>query len=448
MPTELEPRATKTASWKWTVCGLLFLATMLNYMDRQTLSQTIPDIKKELHLTSEHYGNLEFGFGMAFALGAILVGLVVDKVSVRVVYPAVLVGWSLCGIATAWAVPIGEGILAVTGWQGETTEDTAAMAAYYGFMCCRVLLGLFEAGQWPCAMVITQRILTREERTFGNSLLQSGASIGAILTPLVVQSMASTEPGSWRLPFIVIGAIGMLWLLPWFSLIGRRDLERTATVPVETPRQVETNSSSDTSESDSDMMRKILVAISVVVTINLSWHFYRAWMVTFLREARGYSQAEVNYFTPIYFIISDIGCLAVGAMVKLLADAGWDVHRARVACFAVCAGLTLLSLPTATVEPGWPLLVLLTAIGFGALGQFPLYYSLSQELSSKNQGKVTGFLSATTWIVTSLMHAQLGKYIKETDSFDRGFYLAGLAPLVALAMMAFVWPPVRRRASS
>src|SRR5690606_28142030 len=87
------------------------------------------------------------------------------------------------------------------------------------------LLGFFEAGQWPCALVTTQRILSQRERTFGNSLLQSGASVGAILTPIIVQSLVTSEPGSWRAPFLIIGSIGMLWIIPWMLLVRRRDLE-------------------------------------------------------------------------------------------------------------------------------------------------------------------------------------------------------------------------------
>src|SRR5262245_46713737 len=118
----------RSNAWRWWVCGLLLLATMLNYMDRQTLSQSATDISIELGLSNEDYGKLEQGFGLAFATGGLLVGFVADRVSLRWLYPAVLLAWSAAGLATGWARNYGE------------------------IMACRVALGFFEAGQWPCAL--------------------------------------------------------------------------------------------------------------------------------------------------------------------------------------------------------------------------------------------------------------------------------------------------------
>ena len=161
---------TRSPNWKWYVCGVLLLATMLNYMDRQTLANTITDISKELGLNNKQYGQLEFGFGMAFATGGILVGFLVDKISVRLMYPLVLIGWSSAGIATAYAQQIGELLL-------QAGIGDSAAPGYTGLLVCRIALGLFEAGQWPCALVTSQRLLSAEDRPLGNSLLQSGAAL-------------------------------------------------------------------------------------------------------------------------------------------------------------------------------------------------------------------------------------------------------------------------------
>src|SRR5205814_7554470 len=89
-------------SWRWWVCGMLLLATMLNYMDRQALSQSATDIGRELGLSNEDYGRLEQGFGLAFAVGGITLGIVADRVSLRWLYPSVLLAWSAAGFATRW----------------------------------------------------------------------------------------------------------------------------------------------------------------------------------------------------------------------------------------------------------------------------------------------------------------------------------------------------------
>src|SRR3954465_7452021 len=97
----------RTTAWRWWVCVLL-LATMLNYMDRQTLSQSATDISKELGLTNEDYGKLERGFGLAFAAGGLVLGVGAARVSLRWLYPAVLLAWSVAGLATGWARDFGE----------------------------------------------------------------------------------------------------------------------------------------------------------------------------------------------------------------------------------------------------------------------------------------------------------------------------------------------------
>ena len=89
---------------------------------------------------------------------------------------------------------------------------------------CRILLGFFEAGQWPWRLVTAQRLLSRRDRPLGNSILQSGASFGAIATPFVVISLTTTAPDSWRLPFRVIGAAGAVWVIAWLAIVRARDL--------------------------------------------------------------------------------------------------------------------------------------------------------------------------------------------------------------------------------
>jgi MFS transporter, ACS family, hexuronate transporter len=420
--------APRSATWKWSVCGVLLLATMINYMDRQTLSQMAARISSELGLNNAHYANLEMGFGLAFAVGGIVSGLLVDKISVRWMYPLVVLGWSMAGFATAYSAQIGAWLIQIARALFGTvptitgvTDD--ASQTYFGFLACRIALGFFEAGQWPCALVTTQRLLSRSERTFGNSVLQSGASIGAILTPLIVRFLTTPEHGSWRQPFIVIGAVGVAWVVPWFVLVNPTEDEAAA--PDRLPRPV--------------LIRRLAALALIVISINMTWHFFRAWMPKFLTESHGYNDATVQWFSSLYYIVTDVGCITVGIATRWLTGRGWQVHSARVLTFFTCAGITCLSLAVAIVPTGPLLLILLLFIGFGALGLFPNYYSFAQEISFRNQGKVTGFLSATTWVVTAGMHKLVGNWIDATQSYSRALTLAGLAPLIGCAALIFLW---------
>lgn len=398
---------------------------MLNYMDRMTLAVTITDISRELRLDDSQYGTLEFGFGLAFALGGLATGMIVDRVNVRWLYPAVFAGWSLAGLAAAYAVPIGELLTPVS------LRDTLS-PGYVGLLACRVSLGFFEAGHWPCALVTSQRLLLPQDRPLGNSLLQSGAAIGAILTPLIVQAMVSDVPGSWRGPFQVIGILGMLWIVPWMAVVREEDVRRP-------PPEGADAAAKRGKGRFATVWRRFACLLITVVMINLCFQFFRAWLPKFLREFHDYDRSSVNYFTSAYFIATDVGCLAVGLAVKRLTMAGWPLHRARMTTFTCCACLTALSTVAAVLPRGPLLLCTLLVIGFGALGLFPNYYSLTQELSTRHQGKVTGTLGFTTWVCTAVMQKLVGHRIEETGSYAEGIFVVGLLPLVACAALLLFW---------
>jgi MFS transporter, ACS family, hexuronate transporter len=425
-------------SWKWCVCGLLLLATMLNYMDRQTLAQVAKTICTEYDLTNRQYGNLEMGFGLAFATGALFFGFLVDRVSARWLYPLVLIGWSIAGIATAYAVDIGKWMLT---WIHSSDAASAALdvahwesrAAYLGFLGCRTVLGFFEAGHWPCALVTTQTILNRQDRSFGNSILQSGAAIGAIITPWIVLAFLSeTIPGSWRWPFVTIGCLGAFWVIPWLTMVRGRDLVRTGE-----PRPSAVALPADTPPGS--IWRPFLALVVGVLMINITWQYFRAWLPKFLQEEHGYSLAEVGVFTSAYYFAADLGCITVGVVVKWLAGVGWRVHTARLTTFAICAALTTLSVLVAVLPRGPLLLALLLIIGAGALGLFPNYYSFTQELSKTHQGKITGILGAIAWVGSAILQPLAGESIDETKSYATGIIVAGLAPLLAAAAVWLLW---------
>ena len=433
----------KSASWKWQVCALLLLATTINYMDRQTLALLAKEISKQFDLSKEQYGNVEMAFGLAFALGGLFAGVAADRFSVRWLFPLVLIGWSLAGIATAYVEPIGRTVLEFArDWFGSDLNwlggGKSVEPGYLGLIICRTALGFFESGQWPCALVVSQRILSRGERTLGNSLLQSGAAMGAIITPFVVKALVTFDGGgSWRWPFLIIGLVGMLWIVPWWSLIGPRDLDLRQSAESDDLRSGPEAAATSTSWVVN--LRRMLVLAVLVVSINITWHFFRAWMPLFLGDFHRYGDSTVLYFTPVYFAVADVGCLSIGYIVHRLIAGGMRIHTARVLMFWICAGLTALSTIVANLPSGPLLLVLLLVIGFGSLGLFPMYYAFTQEISARHQGKISGILGATTWTVTALMQKFVGRSIDETHSYATGLFLVGLAPLVGAICLTLFW---------
>jgi len=410
------PRPRPT-SWKWWICGLLLLASAINYMDRQTLANAAVRITEQFHLSQEQYGNLELGFGWAFAAGSVLFGIAVDRLPVRWLYPVALTLWSAVGFATGLVDSYGE------------------------LLVCRTLLGLFEGGHWPCALKATQRLLATPDRPMGNSVLQSGASIGAIVTPLAMNAMMTAQLDSWRMPFQVIGAAGLAWVIAWFAMVRADDLAPA-------PAPAEAAPSQPASRADLWgilFSRRMLVLCFVVACINTCWQILRAWLPKFLQQGRGYAESDALYFNSLYYVATDVGCLGAGALTLWLARRGLSVHGARSAVFLGCAALSGLAVVAAWLPKGWPLLATLLLVGAGVLGVFPIYYALTQELSAHHQGKVTAVTSVAAWIFSSPAQSLFGRLIDRTRSFDVGFAVAGCLPLAAFLALWLFWDSPRGR---
>jgi MFS transporter, ACS family, hexuronate transporter len=343
----------------------------------------------------------------------------------------VLAGWSTVGFATGW------------------------VSSYRELLICRVLLGFFEAGQWPCALITSQRLLSRRDRPLGNSILQSGASLGAIATPFVVIALTTSAPESWRLPFRVIGAIGAVWVVAWLATVRSRDLDLEVEANSDVGSKDEAGSSTDKAADASGIdasterrifVRRFLALAIVVIVINLCWQYFRAWMPKMLREQYQYSRLDVQYFSIAYYIAADVGCLAVGFLIKWLAGLGYSVQRARMATFLVCVLLTALSTLAAALPASTLLLATLLLIAFGSLGQFPVYYALTQELSARRMGNITGLFSFIFWSSYALVSGPVGTWIDRTGSYSQVMFVAGLLPFAGLLALMALWNATKRRA--
>ena len=407
----------RTQVWIWWVSGLLLLATMLNYMDRQTLSNLQVRIKTELELTNELYGNMEWGFGWSFAAGSLFFGYLSDRISVRFLYPAVLLAWSFIGVLTGFC------------------------NGYESMLGCRILLGFFEAGHWPCALRTTKIVLESKSRTMGNSILQSGGALGAILTPPVILLIVggSEVAGAWRSPFIVIGTLGVIWAIVWLMTFRGNELPVPAADSM-TPANEMMADKGPGFLIECLTNRRFWTLVPVVICINLTWQLIRAWLPAFLQEGRGATERTALIFNSAYYIAADIGCIAAGAASLWLARRGHEIHRTRIIVFGTCAVLTTLTFVAARLQLGFGLYIVLLVVAAGSLGLFPVYYSLAQETSERHMGKTTGLLGALAWLVSSPIQKVFGRVVDETHSFDTGVAWAGLTPIIGLIFLMTLWP--------
>jgi ACS family hexuronate transporter-like MFS transporter len=349
-------------------------------------------------------------FGYAFAAGSLVFGYLADRVSLRWLYAVVLALWSVAGFVTGFV------------------KD------YEQLLLCRTLLGFFEAGHWPCAIRTTRMLLDPRERSMGNGLLQSGASLGAIVTPLIMQVLMTSELGTWRVPFLVVGGVGLPWIIPWFVLVRGNDLR---------PRPPEAGAASPAGPSFASVIfsRRMLVVFFVIACINTTWQILRAWMPKFLQEGRGYSEGHALTFNSVWFIATDVGCLAAGALAVWLARRHLSVHGARVLVFAGCALLCAACVLVPWLGKGWLLLAVLSLAGAGALGVFPLYHAFTQDISPDHQGKITGVAGVAAWLVPAQIQKLFGVLADRTGSFDLGLAIAGFLPLLAVVPLWLFWQP-------
>ena len=195
---------------RWLILGLLFLSTVINYVDRQALSVLLPTLRGSLGLSSADYGMITTVFLLAYTLTQVPIGMWIDKVGTRIGFCVAIVGWSLAAMFHAFVV----GPISLAVAQG--------------------LLGMTEAGNWPAGTKAVASWFPQKRRAFAMGIFDGGSAIGAVAAPPLVAFLALSF--GWRATFIVVGLLGLLWLIgwlviyhaphqhPWLSAAGREQL--------------------------------------------------------------------------------------------------------------------------------------------------------------------------------------------------------------------------------
>src|SRR5438445_6045850 len=186
-------------SKKWQLCIVLFLATTLNYLDRQTMSILAPALQKELHLGNEDLGWLFAVFYYAYMFSQMLVGPILDRSNLR---------W-----AFAWAVFLWSVVSVLTGLAN----------GFVALLIFRLSLGVVESANWPAGMRVVARLLEPRERALGNGIFTSGTSVGALIAPGLILGIASAW--GWRWAFVLVGSVGVAWMAVWLLATRGKELE-------------------------------------------------------------------------------------------------------------------------------------------------------------------------------------------------------------------------------
>ena len=354
----------------WAVAGLLFLATVLNYMDRQTLSMAAPLVQKELQLDNAKFGLLASAFFFTYGAMQAVTGWVLDRVSIRWGYAVCVLVWSAAG--------------ALTG----------ASSNFSQLFGCRLLLGVGEAANWPAALRVVSKILPPEKRSFGNGLFNSGASVGAIITPplMVYLSMQS----GWRFAFVVIGILGFFWVIAWLVITRWMPSieERNA------PAQVHAFASLEdayTLSTWNEILKsgRFWGLVVASITYNPCYYFYSTWLPTYFVQQRGIPfGTDLGRLMMIPYVGFGIGSMLGGLPIIWLSARGWPIRRARKVIVSIAV---LLMLPVFAVPHVKELSLVLTivfvmAVSLGAW--ISQYLSALQDISERQVSSVAGIIGA------------------------------------------------------
>jgi MFS transporter, ACS family, hexuronate transporter len=217
--------ATTIGRYRWTICGLLFFATTVNYLDRQVLSLLAPQLSKDFNWSNTDYANITAVFQFTYALSMLFAGRFVDKLGTKAGFAIAIVIWSIGAMMHAYAIPIGgsffgDGLNGVLGAVG----IAAVPVSILGFMVSRAVLAIGEAGNFPAAIKATAEYFPKKERSFATGIFNSGANVGAILAPLTVPWIALHW--GWQTAFLLIGAVGFLWLMFWSVFYDRPEKQK------------------------------------------------------------------------------------------------------------------------------------------------------------------------------------------------------------------------------
>jgi ACS family hexuronate transporter-like MFS transporter len=452
--------AGRIPAWKWQLVWLLFLATVINYMDRQTLAVLSGPIKTAFtsdqsaaaldglfeekprpdtgrrHLSEYGYGQVQFAFGITYATFQIFVGLLVDRFSLRWLYAGALLLWSAAGFYTGLA----------------TTVEVLIL--------CRIMLAVGEAFNWPCAIATIQRTLPREQRSLANGIFHSGASVGAILMPLLVMAMVADDGAGWQTVFMVVGGFGALWVVLWLGLLrGERAaaIDRPAggaadgTAPPDPP---------GLSLGRLFTLRTMWMVLVVGIALNLFWHFCVIWLPRYLavdlglgfQGGRGQAEIPLPWGTWVltsanaylliqsgFFIAADLGSLTAGYLTRRLIYAGWPVERARKAVMLGTATLCLLAIPAVRIGQPWATVPLLFLAAAGAMGGFANYFALLQEVSPRNTALVSGIGGAVSWYAVAAIQPAVGAVADRLGTFVPVFMTVACVPMLGAVVHLF-WP--------
>lgn len=412
--------------YRWAICAILFCVITINYIDRQILGVLKPVIEQDLGWSEVDYGNIVTAFQASYGLGLLLVGRWLDKVGTR------------RGVAIAIAV-----------WSLAACFHAAARSVL-SFMLARVVLGLAESAAYPGAVKSVAEWFPRRERALGVGILNAGANVGVLMTPVIAIGIAGFY--GWETAFLVTGAIGFVVLWAWLRFFrAPSDHEQvTAEERAWIEQDGEDVAGPPLGWRDALKQRQAWYFICGKFFTDPVWYLFLFWLPDFLAKTQGmelFPKGSTGILATIgpaligVYLLADVGAVAGGWMSSHLIARGWSVNRARKATL-LAAALLAVPLVTVTAAPSPMVAVILIGMGMAGHQAFSsnIFAMISDMYPRRAVATIAGMGGAAGAVGGMLIAQATGWTLQLTGSYVPIVLYAGIAYLVAFGLIQALVP--------
>lgn len=403
---------------RWWIAGLLFLATVINYLSRQTLSVLQPVIQKEFDLTNTDYSHIVFAFMLAYMFMQAGSGRIMDRLGTRVGMMLTIVWWSAASIL-------------------HVTAGSAAQFAVWRFM-----LGAGEAGNWPGSVKAISEWFPVKERALATGIFNSGSCIGALVAPPMVVWIA--VHWSWRMAFVVTGLLGFVWLIFWLGLY--RLPEKHPHITPEELAHIRNGrfGAADLSQADAKPSRwrdvfKDRNARALALSRMFAdpvWWFYVFWLPAYFKSARNFSLEMIGLLVWIPFLTADIGNFVGGGASSYLVKRGVPAVSARKIVMFASAAVMVASIPAVLTTSATAALVLISVATLAYSSWAANILTLPTDVIRHDAVASATGLAGTGGGLGGMVFTLLTGKIVDLVSYTPIFIMAGIMPIIAATIIA------------
>ncbi len=388
------PAASKN---RWVMLAFAFVATVINYLDRQTLSVLAPVLLERFKISATTYSHIIFAFMLAYTVMNGVSGPLLDRLGTKVGYALTIAWWSAAEILSAFS----------------------AGALSLGIF--RFLLGVGEAGNYPAGVKVIGEWFPPQERSLASGIFNSGAAIGAMLAPPLL-AWTVLEMG-WQASFVVVGALGFVWLGAW-TVYYR--------APPINPGEVESPPPAVWALAKTRFVWQFTLS---KVFADPVWYFYTFWFPQYLKVAHGFTMKEIGQTAWIPFFTAGIGNLAGGFLCSGLLRIGLPAQIARRVGVLIFSGLMVAAVPSAMVHSSALAIALISTATFGYCGALANVLAIPRDLFPKNAVASIWGLASMGSGIGGMFFSLVTGWLVDQYSFKPAFVLFGLTPIISACLI-------------